>query len=214
MRKRQRILIVDDEPLNVDYLEQELEDLGYETVSATDGDEALAQVTAENPDLILLDILMPGIDGFEVCTILKDDPDTRLIPVIIMTALGETRDRVRGIEAGADDFLTKPIDADELFARIRTSLRLKQTVEQKIDRLLEINQLLASAIEPSEVLRIILESADRLLTTEGGNIAFLDEGKQTLTATTRVKGTSIEQFQFEVGQGFLGWGRSNGQERH
>ena len=120
-----RILVVDDEPFNVEYLDQELTDRGYAVEVAYDGAEALAQVAASPPDLILLDVLMPGVDGIEVCRRLKDDDGTRLIPVIIMTALTDQESRVRGVEAGADDFLSKPVDDRELFARIRNALRLK-----------------------------------------------------------------------------------------
>src|SRR5262249_38370186 len=107
-----------------------LEDLGYETVSATNGQEALAKVAAEIPDLILLDVLMPGMDGLTVCRLLKEREETRLIPVVIMTALGAREDRIRGIEAGADDFLTKPVDQRELLARIKTAIRMKQAVDR------------------------------------------------------------------------------------
>jgi DNA-binding response OmpR family regulator len=132
---RSKILIVDDEPLNVDYLEQELEDRGYETISAANGQEALEKVAAEAPDLILLDIMMPVLDGFTVCRILKDHEETRLIPIIIMTALDAVTDRIQGIKAGADDFLTKPVHEEELFARIETALKLKHTVDRKIGEL-------------------------------------------------------------------------------
>jgi DNA-binding response OmpR family regulator len=132
---RSKILIVDDEPFNVDYLEQELEDLGYETVSAANGQEALEKVAAEVPDLILLDVMMPIMDGFTVCRILKDHEETRLIPIIIMTALDAVADRVNGIKAGADDFLTKPVHEEELLARIDTALKLKHTVDRKIGEL-------------------------------------------------------------------------------
>src|SRR5918996_6398403 len=118
MTRPSKILIVDDEPFNVDYLEQELEDLGYETVSATNGQEALEKVATEAPDLILLDVMMPVMDGFTVCRILKDHEETRLIPIVIMTALDAAEDRVKGIKAGADDFLTKPVHEEELLARI------------------------------------------------------------------------------------------------
>ena len=114
-----RILIVDDDPLNVDYLEQELEHLGYETATAGDGREALESVAAEAPDLILLDVKMPGVDGFTVCRMLKDDRHTRRIPVVIMTSLNAFEDRIKGIEAGADDFLTKPVRERELISRSR-----------------------------------------------------------------------------------------------
>jgi DNA-binding response OmpR family regulator len=132
---RSKILIVDDEPLNVDYLEQELEALGYETISAANGQEALEKVAAEAPDLILLDVMMPVMDGFTVCRILKEHEETRLIPIIIMTALDAMADRIQGIKAGADDFLTKPVHEEELFARIATALKLKHTVDRKIGEL-------------------------------------------------------------------------------
>ena len=127
-----KILIVDDEPFNVDYLQQELEDLGYTTISATNGQEALGKVAAEAPDLILLDVMMPVMDGFTACRILKENEATQLIPIIIMTVLQETEDRIKGIEAGADDFLTKPVDRRELLARIQTAIKMKQAVDRKL----------------------------------------------------------------------------------
>src|SRR5215831_3752323 len=96
MRWPSKILIVDDEPFNLDYLEQELEDLSYTTVSARNGREALDKVVHEAPDLILLDIMMPVMDGFTVCRTLKGDDETRLIPIIIMTALDDLEDRIKG----------------------------------------------------------------------------------------------------------------------
>src|SRR5215813_2692360 len=131
--RRSTILIVDDEPFNVDYLEQELADLGYKTISAMNGQEALEKVAAEAPDLILLDVMMPVMDGFTVCRLLKDQEETRLIPIVIMTALDAKADRITGIQAGADDFLTKPVDEAELVARIETALKLKHTVDRRMD---------------------------------------------------------------------------------
>jgi DNA-binding response OmpR family regulator len=130
--RRSTILIVDDEPFNVDYLEQELADLGYDTSSATNGQEALDKVAADAPDLILLDVMMPVMDGFTVCRLLKDQEETRLIPIVIMTALDAKADRITGIQAGADDFLTKPVDEEELVARIETALKLKHTVDHRM----------------------------------------------------------------------------------
>jgi DNA-binding response OmpR family regulator len=130
--RRSKILIVDDEPFNVDYLEQELADLGYETISAANGQEALEKVAAEVPDLILLDVMMPVMDGFTVCRLLKAQDETRLIPIVIMTALDARADRITGIQAGADDFLTKPVDEAELVARIETALKLKHTVDRRL----------------------------------------------------------------------------------
>jgi DNA-binding response OmpR family regulator len=139
-RDRSKILIVDDEPFNVDYLEQTLADLGYDTVSASNGQEALEKVASDAPDLILLDVMMPVMDGFTICRILKDHETTRLIPIVIMTALGAREDRIKGIKAGADDFLTKPVHEEELLARIETALQLKHTVDRKIGELRQLKE--------------------------------------------------------------------------
>jgi DNA-binding response OmpR family regulator len=140
MASAARILVVDDEPFNVSLLEQELELLGYETEAAENGAVALEMVRRNPPDLIVLDVMMPVMDGFELCRILKEDEETRLIPIVIMTALDAFNDRITGIEAGADDFLTKPVNDRELKARITTALRLKATVDAKIKRLDRIKE--------------------------------------------------------------------------
>jgi CheY-like chemotaxis protein len=127
-----RILIVDDEPLNVDYLEQELERLGFATETAANGLEALERVAASPPDLVLLDVMMPEMDGISALRVLKGDRETRLIPVVLMTALNAVEDRVRGIEAGADDFLSKPVDDRELLARIKTALTAKWAIDETV----------------------------------------------------------------------------------
>ena len=134
-----RILIVDDEPLNVDYLEQELDALGFETESAANGVEALDRVAANPPDLVLLDVMMPELDGLSALKVLKGDPETRLIPVVLMTALNAVEDRVRGIEAGADDFLSKPVDDRELLARVRTALSMKRAIDETLGELRSAN---------------------------------------------------------------------------
>jgi DNA-binding response OmpR family regulator len=149
-----KILIVDDEPLNVDYLEQELEDLGYVTESARNGREALEKVAVEAPDLILLDVMMPIMDGLTACRILKEDDETRLIPIVIMTALDGFDDRIKGIEAGADAFLTKPVNQRELLARMQTALRLKYTVDGKLRALRRAKDLFAKFV-PEAVKRLV-----------------------------------------------------------
>src|SRR5262245_1711651 len=149
-----KILVVDDEAKNVKLLEAILLPRGYEAVHASNGEEALQQVQQERPDLVLLDVMMPVMDGFEACRMLKENADSRLIPVVIMTALGHVEDRIKGIEAGADDFLTKPVHRDELLARIRTSLRLKQTIDGKVDRLQLMREHLAKFV-PQGVQRLI-----------------------------------------------------------
>ena len=129
-----RILVVDDIEANVRLLEAKLEAEYYEVLTAPDGPTALALAAAEKPDIVLLDVMMPGLDGFAVCRRLKDDPETRHIPVVLLTALDGRADRVAGLEAGADDFLTKPIDDVMLFARVRSLTRLKSVIDELRDR--------------------------------------------------------------------------------
>jgi putative two-component system response regulator len=126
----EKILIVDDESAARFALEMLLRREGYEVRDAGNGEAALAECAAFRPDLILLDILMPGIDGFEVCRRIKATPETRLTPVVLITGLFETEDRIKGINAGADDFLSKPIDLNELLARTRSLLRLKHYTDE------------------------------------------------------------------------------------
>ncbi|MBI2265485.1 MAG: response regulator [Armatimonadetes bacterium] len=123
---RSRILVVDDNVQNVELLEAYLDVSGYEVEKAGNGLEALERVGNRVPDLILLDIMMPGIDGYEVCRRLRQEEKTRLIPIVMLTALKDLDDKIKGIELGADDFLTKPFSKAELLARIRSLLRIKR----------------------------------------------------------------------------------------
>jgi diguanylate cyclase (GGDEF)-like protein len=136
------ILIVDDEPRNRDLLEALLKPEGYITVTANSGEEALAMVAEKPPDLILLDVMMPGMDGYDVAAKLKASPATRNLPIIMLSALGDRGSKLAGLSAGAEDFLTKPIDRVELWVRVRNLLRLKEYS----DVLAEHNQLLELAI--------------------------------------------------------------------
>ncbi len=112
-----RVLVVDDIPVNVRLLEAKLSAEYYDIITATSGAEALEIIESEPPDIVLLDVMMPEMDGFEVCRRIKENPATALLPVIMVTALNEQSDRVTGLEAGADDFLTKPVRDMALFAR-------------------------------------------------------------------------------------------------
>jgi len=129
-----RILVVDDIEANVRLLQAKLEAEYYEVLTASDGPTALALAASERPDIVLLDVMMPGMDGFAVCRRLKDDVETRHIPVVLLTALDGRADRVAGLEAGADDFLTKPIDDVLLFARVRSLTRLKSVIDELRER--------------------------------------------------------------------------------
>jgi len=129
-----RILVIDDIDANVRLLEAKLTADYYEVLTATDGVTGLAIAAAEQPDIILLDVMMPGMDGFQVCRRLKEDPETRHIPVVLVTALDGRADRIAGLDAGADEFLTKPIEDIMLFARVRSLTRLKVVLDELRER--------------------------------------------------------------------------------
>ena len=122
MSQKPKVLIVDDEPFNVDYLEQELEDCDYQILTAFNGKEALDKIRREHPDLVLLDLMMPVLDGFAVLSHIKADNDLRDIPVIIVSAANDSRSVVKGIKQGADDYLTKPVDAGLLVQKVKEYL--------------------------------------------------------------------------------------------
>ena len=129
-RRKPSILVVDDHPQNVMVMTELLLTRGYRITSAQDATGAEAEIRRDPPDLILLDVIMPGKTGYELCRQLKDDPLTRLIPIVMITGLSAREDRLQGIEAGADDFLSKPINPEELFARASSLLKLKEFTDE------------------------------------------------------------------------------------
>jgi adenylate cyclase len=138
MRVPPRLLIADDQPMNVDILQTRLALHGYKILTAADGEEALGVARAQLPDLILLDIMMPKMDGLEVCRLLKGDAALPFMPIIMVTAKADTKDIVAGLEAGADEYLTKPVDQAALVARVKSMLRIKalhDTVQEQAVRL-------------------------------------------------------------------------------
>lgn len=158
-----RVLVVDDDQDMAGFLAHMLRREGMEADTAADGRAALARIVASPPDLVMLDVLMPGPSGFEVCRRLKADPSTALIPIVLITALDDSESRVRGIEAGADDFLSKPVNREELLARVKTLRKLHETRRElkqrrlaaEIERKETIRKAFSRYISPSLAERII-----------------------------------------------------------
>jgi two-component system cell cycle response regulator len=161
-----KILVVDDVEANVRLLEAKLTAEYYDVIRAFDGHTALAIAAAEQPDIILLDVMMPGLDGFEVCRRLKDDPATRHIPVVLVTALDGRQDRVGGLDAGADEFLTKPVEDIFLFARVRALTRLKFVIDELRKR------------EESGRRLGVIETAGGRLGGTGGRVLVVDDNER------------------------------------
>src|SRR5262245_64025757 len=144
------ILVVDDTPHNVKMLVDLLSAKGYETIIAASGKEGLDQIESRRPDLVLLDVMMPGMDGYEVCRRIRANPEYGILPVIMVTALDPARERIKGLDAGADDFLTKPVNTAELVARVRSLLRLKDlytTVQTQAAEIADLNANLEQSVQ-------------------------------------------------------------------
>jgi putative two-component system response regulator len=145
-----KVLCIDDEPVNLKLYEVMLEKRGYEAILAESGAEGLEKINTEHVDIVVLDIMMPGMNGFEVCTLIKGNPSTQHIPVVMVTAVADRKARVMGLEAGANDFLSKPVDYIELLVRIQNLLKIKEYD----DFLKEHNKILAEqVVERTKELR-------------------------------------------------------------
>ncbi len=184
MEKPPRILIVDDVPVNIAMVQALLKSEGYELVSAESGAEALRSVEEKIPDLILLDIQMPDMDGYEVCERLRENPETEGIPVIMFTATESASEaKAKGLRIGANDYVTKPVAKDELLARIETQLRLKMLEGQRLltEQLTLINQMVTTLHhEINNPLTGILGYTDILLDKMSRKVVPLDEIEKAL----------------------------------
>jgi len=198
VRQPPLILVVDDNEANVDILETRLTSQGYDVITARDGAEALSRAQSELPDLILLDIMMPEIDGLEVVRRLKADPDLPFMPIVLVTAKADTRDVIAGLEAGGDEYLTKPIEQASLVARVRSLLRIKEmhdTIEaqagdlaEQATALAELNRTLEQrvAAQVSELdrlsrLRRFLPRQLAELIVSSGDESLLDSHRREVT---------------------------------
>ena len=169
-RETGRVLVVDDEDYNRLLLRDLLAEQGHEVAEAADGVQALSAVAGHPPDIVLLDVMMPGMDGFEVCKRLKQEPQSAHIPVLMVTALRDREDRLQGIRAGADDFLSKPIDVQEVLLRVRNGIYAKQLFDENLSFRRELEQKveaqthqLREAYEQLELQVRELDGRDRLV---------------------------------------------------
>ena len=161
-KSKPKILIVDDMPENVELIEAYLSLESYDVITASSGKEALQKLKEEKLDMILLDVMMPEISGYEVCKIVKNNPETQFVPVLMLTALSELEDRIKGIEAGADDFLTKPINRLELKIRVKSMLKVKCMH----DRLLADRNSLEIKNRVQSILTAIIPTLLRVVSNE------------------------------------------------
>jgi putative two-component system response regulator len=212
-RQAPRILVVDDHPTIAGLMSQLLTQRGYDVVTAADAEQAEAEVRRQAPDLILSDVRMPGKSGYELCRELKADPATRLIPFVLITGLSDSADKVEGIEAGADDFLNKPVLAEELTARVKSLLRVKEFTENELETADSVLCTLGLIVEGRDPYteghceRLALRAAElgRHLGLDEDSIVALrrggylhDLGKIAVPDAVLKKGTDLTPLEWEI----------------
>jgi len=186
-RAEPKVLVVDDTPLNVKLLGDLLGTKGYAVTTAQNGEEALAKLERDIPDIVLLDVMMPGLSGYDVCRRIRAKPETALLPVVMVTSLDPQQERVHGIEAGADDFLSKPINQPELFARVRSLLRIKalqDEVRRQADALREWNATLEGRVSAQVAELSRLSQLKRFFAPAVAD-AIVNAGEQSILAPHR-----------------------------
>ena len=188
--KTPSILIVDDEEVNVKLIKGMFAPENYNLISASSGSEALSMLAPNRPDLILLDVMMPEMDGFETCRTIKLDKNTRTIPVLMVTALSEKEHRLKALDCGADDFLSKPVDKTELKIRVKSLLRIKEYHDELIERYEEIEKKNVQLHELEEfkdgLLHMIVHDLNNPLSAISGNIELLLLDKENFNKTQSV----------------------------
>jgi two-component system, sensor histidine kinase and response regulator len=175
--KKAKILIVDDEEHIVKALRYVLENEGFDVETAFDGEETLNMVENSKPDIILLDVMMPKKNGYDVCRILKEDKRTQLIPIVMLTALKQKEERIKGIEAGADDFISKPIDQRELLTRIKSLLRIKSLYDELEEN---CNKLQSLKIYNESLTDMVVRDMKSILSGAIGNLNLLSTKTEQL----------------------------------
>jgi adenylate cyclase len=188
MNRTWKILVVDDTPQNIKVLDAILSPRGYRVATARSGAEALQKVGDEAPDLVLLDILMPGMSGYEVAQRLRADPSTQFLPIVMVTALGAQEEKVKAIEAGADDFLTKPVNQLELLARVKSLLRIKEyhdTIQSQAAELAEWNKTLEARVQQQVQELERLARLRRFLAPQLAEVIASDQYEQALESHRR-----------------------------
>lgn len=197
MNNGRKILIVDDDAVARNVIRDILGSEGYRIMEASTGNEALRKVVVERPDLILLDLVMPGMSGFEVCSLLRRELDNLAVPVIILSAKAEKEDILKGLEVGANDYIIKPIDPFELKARIKTHLRLKvlydtaNAEKRELTALLEISQAISSTLHSHDILYTIVKKVAEIMEVDRCSILRIGKKKEVGYVVTTYENPNI-----------------------